>query len=150
MGFVTVCRHAPVEPSSRPAGGRADTGCLRDPVDGAMAPGGPWRITDRATFEALRRSSCRVRRGPITISFVRDEPGSTPRVGYAIGRRVGGAVHRNRLRRRLRAIAFELGPHLQPGAYLIAAAPAAAGLSYGELRTIVSESFETVAGGGRS
>jgi ribonuclease P protein component len=59
-------------------------------------------------------------------------------------------VRRNRLRRRLRAIAFELGPDLQPGAYLIAAAPAAAGLSYGELRTIVSEGVETVVGGGRS
>jgi ribonuclease P protein component len=115
-----------------------------------MAPGRPWRITDRGTFEALRRSPRRVRRGPITISFVEDEPGKTPRVAYAIGRRVGGAVHRNRLRRRLRAIAFELGPDLQPGAYLIAAAPAAAGLSYGELRTIVSEGVETVAGGGRS
>jgi len=81
---------------------------------------------------------------------VEDEPGSTPRVAYAIGRRVGGAVHRNRLRRRLRAIAFELGPDLQPGAYLIAAAPAATGLSYGELRTIVSEGVKAVAGDGRS
>jgi ribonuclease P protein component len=150
MGFVTVCRHAPGEPSSSPGGGRADTACLRDPIGGAVSPGGPWRISDRATFQALRRSSRRVRRGPITISFVEGEPGSTPRVAYAIGRRVGGAVHRNRLRRRLRAIAFELGPDLQPGAYLIAAAPAATGLSYGELRTIVSEGVQAVAGGGRS
>jgi ribonuclease P protein component len=76
---------------------------------------------------------------------VEGEPGSTPRVAYAIGRRVGGAVHRNRLRRQLRAIASELGSDLQPGAYLIAAAPAAAGLSYGELRTIVSEGVKAVA-----
>ena len=150
MGFVTECRHAPVERSSRPGGGRAGTGCLRDPAGDAVAPGRPWRITDRTTFEALRRSSRRVRSGPITISFVRDEPGTTPRVAYAIGRRVGGAVHRNRLRRRLRAIVSELGPDLQPGAYLIATAPVAAGLSYGELRTIVSEGVETVAGGDRS
>jgi ribonuclease P protein component len=150
MGFVTVCRHAPGERSSRPGGGKADTACPRDPVDGTVAPGGPWRISDRGTFQALRGSSRRVRRGPITISFVEDEPGSTPRVAYAIGRRVGGAVHRNRLRRRLRAVASELGSDLQPGAYLIAAAPAAAGLSYGELRTIVSEGLQAVAKGGRS
>ncbi|HEX6510066.1 MAG TPA: ribonuclease P protein component [Chloroflexota bacterium] len=115
-----------------------------------MGPGGPWRISDRATFQALRGSSRRVRRGPITITCVGGEPGSAPRIAYAIGRRVGGAVHRNRLRRRLRAIAFELGPDLEPGAYLIAAAPAAAGLSYGELRTIVSEGVKAVAKGGRS
>ena len=115
-----------------------------------MAPGGLWRISDRATFEALRNSSRRVSRGPITISFVGDEPGSTPRVAYAIGRRVGGAVHRNRLRRRLRAVAAELGPDLQPGAYLIGAAPGAATLSYGDLRKIVSEGVKTVTGGGRT
>jgi hypothetical protein len=50
----------------------------------------------------------------------------------------------------LRAIAFELGPDLQPGAYLIAVAPAATGLSYGELRKIVSEGVKAVVGGGRS
>ena len=40
-------------------------------------------------------------------------------VAYAVGRHVGGAVVRNRCRRRLRVIAAEASPDLAPGAYLI-------------------------------
>jgi len=49
------------------------------------------------------------------------EAGSTtpPRVAFAVGRRVGSAVERNRLRRQLRAVAAELAPDLEPGAYLV-------------------------------
>jgi ribonuclease P protein component len=60
-----------------------------------------------------------------------------------VGRRVGGAVERNRLRRRLRAIAAEVAPQLQPGAYLIGAAPEAAALSYGDLKAIVAEALQS-------
>jgi ribonuclease P protein component len=45
---------------------------------------------------------------------------------------VGTAVVRNRLRRRLRALVAELAP--PSGTYLVVATPAAAGLSFAELR----------------
>jgi ribonuclease P protein component len=51
---------------------------------------------------------------------------------------VGGAVIRNRLRRRLRAISSEVDFELMPGAYLINVSPPAAALSYDELRKNVS------------
>lgn len=60
-----------------------------------------------------------------------------PRVAYTIGRRVGPAVVRNRLRRRLRMLMRRAAPHLRPGAYLIAAAPEAAALTYAELEDLV-------------
>jgi len=75
----------------------------------------------------------------VTVAFV-PAPGGTvparPCVAFAIGRRVGGAVVRNRLRRRLRD---ELGglareERLVAGAYLVAVAPAAAGLDGATLR----------------
>ena len=75
----------------------------------------------------------------MTVTFVETSPSDPPQVAYAIGSKVGGAVVRNRLRRRLRAIAQEAAPQLPSGAYLITAAPAAAHLSFGELRTIVRE-----------
>lgn len=58
------------------------------------------------------------------------------RVAYAIGRRVGPAVVRNRLRRRLRAAVRDLDRStggLAPGSYLISLRPDAARASYGEL-----------------
>jgi ribonuclease P protein component len=59
-----------------------------------------------------------------------------PRLAWAIGRRVGPAVTRNRLRRRLRSAAALLDQPepLAPGSYLVALQPGAADLSYGELR----------------
>lgn len=53
-------------------------------------------------------------------------------VAYAVGRAVGPAVVRNRVRRRLRTAISELGP--SPGAYLVAVTPAAADLGYAALR----------------
>lgn len=68
--------------------------------------------------------------------------GGGPHVAYAVGRPVGIAVVRNRVRRRLRAIVSTLD-HAQPsllhdGYYLIAVAPAAAGTSYQALESDVA------------
>ena len=60
-----------------------------------------------------------------------------PRVAYAIGRRAGGAVVRNRLRRRLRAIVQELRGELRPGAYLVGASADANSLPFDTLREYV-------------
>jgi ribonuclease P protein component len=49
-----------------------------------------------------------------------------PHIGYAIGRSVGGAVTRNRIRRRLRALFAESGDRLRPGWYVVGASPQAA------------------------
>jgi ribonuclease P protein component len=100
-----------------------------------------WSIRDRATFEALRTAGRRVRRGPITVTWLAGDPAEPPRVAYAIGRKAGGAVVRNRIRRRLRAITREVGTQLRPGAYLFGATAAAASLSYGDLRATVCQAL---------
>ena len=93
-----------------------------------------WRIREGATFAQLQRAGRRARRGPLTVRFV-PLPEGPPRVAYAVGRRVGGAVVRNRLRRRLRHLVHDLAPHMASGAYLIAATPAAATLETPDLRS---------------
>ncbi len=58
-----------------------------------------------------------------------------PRVAYAVGRRAGGAVTRNRIRRRLRAVVRDEAALLEPAcAYLISVGPAAMKTPFSELR----------------
>lgn len=74
------------------------------------------------------------------MRFLAAADGTRPRVAFAIGRRVGTAVLRNRVRRRLRGSLSVLAADgaLPAGAYLISAGPAAAGAPYGQLHAMVS------------
>jgi ribonuclease P protein component len=64
------------------------------------------------------------------------------RVAYAVGRKVGGSVVRNRVRRRLRAVCAEA--RLPAGDYLVAASAEAADLRFSELRSFVMAAFEAL------
>lgn len=108
------------------------------------------RLTGRRTFRALSRPAGRGRSGPIRAVFVPLVEGpSTPRVGYAIGRRHGGAVQRNRLRRRLREAvrtAVRAAPERFPGgAYLVSAEPPAAVLAHRELERRTADALASAA-----
>ena len=96
------------------------------------------RVRGAATFRELRRQGVRARCGPVTVTWVPAGDGPSA-LAFAIGRRVGTAVVRNRLRRRLRAVFAELADRadLAPGTYLVSTGPEAATLDYGELRDIV-------------
>jgi ribonuclease P protein component len=97
-----------------------------------------WRIRDRATFGALATGRRR-RQGPISMTFLPGDPAIPPRVAYAVSKRVGPAVVRNRVRRRLRAAARAHRDALQPGgAYLFGAAPAAASAPFAEIDAAMS------------
>ena len=97
----------------------------------------PPRVVDavrtRRAFLALGQSRSRSRSGPVgvvraTAPEGSPEAGGAPvRVAYAIGRTVGGAVVRNRLRRRLRAMIVEVATAgaVPPGLYLVGATAAA-------------------------
>jgi len=78
-----------------------------------------------------------------------NDDGAAVRVAYSISRKVGGAVVRNRWRRRLRAIVAEASPRLTPGAYLIGVAPQSAELTYSELRDRVIDSMTRASGSPR-
>lgn len=92
-----------------------------------------WRIREQSAFAELRRRGRRSRSGPVSVTWVAGDGGTPPRVAYAIGKVVGGAVVRNRVRRRLQAVVASLAPELGPGTYLIGAGAAAAGASHAEL-----------------
>lgn len=99
----------------------------------ASATASPRRLADRATFERLRREGARGASGPVSVLWLAEE-GHQRRVAYAVGRRVGGAVVRNRIRRRLRAIvAGAAAAEMAPGAWLVRVQPEAAAASFDEL-----------------
>jgi ribonuclease P protein component len=78
----------------------------------------------------------------VTVHFLPPEDGGdVVFVAYAVGRHVGGAVVRNRCRRRLRVIAAEASPDLSPGAYLISVGRGVIDLRFGELRERVMETM---------
>jgi ribonuclease P protein component len=100
-----------------------------------------WRIRDRATFAALRQGR-RGHAGPVRVTWVPGADGSPPRVAFAVGRRVGSAVARNRIRRQLRAVAGALAPALAPGAYLLSYRGPAE-IDFVELRHLVAAAATT-------
>jgi ribonuclease P protein component len=73
----------------------------------------------------------------VSVTYAAVDGVSPPRVAYAVGKRVGKAVIRNRLRRRLRA-AVDSVAGLEPGAYLVSADLGAVELPYDDLRTKVA------------
>lgn len=129
--------------SSSPVDSRAASACLHEP-GGTTSVSGVGRISDRATHRALRRSADRARRGSVTVAWVAAESWSMPRVAYVIGRKVGGAVERNLVRRRLRAIFTEVAPTLAAGSYLVSVAPEAGRSSFLDLRTYVCQAVKAL------
>ena len=67
-----------------------------------------------------------------------------PRVAFAIGRNVGGAVQRNRIRRRLRSALARGADQLPPGAYLFGADAAALTMDFDRLERCVWELVEAI------
>jgi ribonuclease P protein component len=98
---------------------------------------GPRRtasISSRRTFQALGASGRRGGAGPVRLRFLADEAGDgLCRVAYAIPRRAGGAVVRNRLRRRLRAAVDQVADDMAPGAYLISPDVTAIDMDFNDL-----------------
>jgi len=112
------------------------------------------RITSRRAFVSLQRTPNRAGVGPVRVSFVPAldlaspiRP-SRPQVAYAISRRYGGAVQRNRVRRRLRSAIRERTTPLPPGAYLVAVTPAAATAPYPQLARQLDAAMDRAAGAG--
>jgi ribonuclease P protein component len=83
----------------------------------------PERLKRRADFDRVFRRGVAVTGRLVVVRAVRGG-GAKTRVGFAVGRQIGGAVVRNRLRRRWREI-VRLGPPLATGWDVVVVARAA-------------------------
>ncbi|MFT3852028.1 MAG: ribonuclease P protein component [Ilumatobacteraceae bacterium] len=91
-----------------------------------------WRVRGRNSFGRLGTDGRRIRAGVLWCTFVADPNLVPPRVAFALGRTLGPAVTRNRLRRRLRVLLSSVT--LPAGLYLVGARPDAVEQSFAELR----------------
>ncbi len=108
------------------------------------------RIRSRETFSALRRSGRRGRSGSVTVTYLEQGSWSRPQLAFAISRKVGNAVVRNRLRRQLRASSSRLGELAPVGAYLVSTGPGSAGLPFSELRKAMIQALRAATGDRRA
>jgi ribonuclease P protein component len=116
-------------------------------VPAVDAPRPPlWRIRDRRTFSALRRHGRRARRGALAVTWLAPTDASPPQAAFVVGRSAGGAVARNRVRRRLRAALRELqaADRLPGGTYLVSGTIQVADLPWTELVELVGSAVDEV------
>jgi len=88
----------------------------------------------KADFDALARGG-RARSTPLLVLRSMRTDGATTRIGFSTPRSIGGAVQRNRVRRRLRELIRERYGELGTGwDLLVIARPSAAQASFADLR----------------
>lgn len=93
----------------------------------------PEMLRRRGDFAALQRSNKSKMHPLLVARFVPNDLGQT-RFGLSTGKRLGGAVVRNRVRRQLRAAIRAHAPELTPGwDVLLVARPPSAQVGYQEL-----------------
>ena len=122
---------------SSPRGAREDAaGSAPENAKDDGRPGvtkAPQMLRAAKDFAALQRSDRSRSDGLLSVRFVPNGLAET-RFGISTGRRIGGAVVRNRLRRRIRTILRGLAQRLLPGCdVLIVTRPACASASQAEL-----------------
>ena len=109
------------------------------PATGKPVGPNPKRLLKRAEFLAVRRGE--KRRGRLFLVEVLDRnDGLSPRVGFTVTKKVGNAVVRNRVRRRLReAVRTHAASDMTPGNdYVIVGREDVLAIPFGQLKAELS------------
>lgn len=132
MVSVRVCGIAP--------GGKYSVAGVARAVTGSRRNGRPFVSLRNLEIRKVRRTGSRRRVGGIVLIDAAGEPGLS-RVAVTAGRKVGGAVERNRAKRRLRE-AVALAPILNGRDYVLIATPAVVEAPFEELTTWVRSAVD--------
>lgn len=95
----------------------------------------PNRLTKRGSFAYVYRAGSRRSERALTLMFVNSKGGV--RAGFSVPNKVGKAVVRNTLKRRLRAAFRSFLPDIRPAQIVFAARPGAERMPYAELRSVM-------------
>ena len=111
------------------------------------------RLSRSAEFERVyRQGRSKGNRFLVLYAFPREEDDDGPRLGLSVGRRVGGAVDRSRVKRVLREAFWEEARRLPAGSdYVVVARPESLVLTDREgepgVRTALAELVDALGGG---
>jgi ribonuclease P protein component len=101
------------------------------------------RLAHARQFDAVYKANVRAASGPLVVWGAPNGVGH-PRLGLAVSRRCGGAVVRNRLKRRIRE-AFRLLQHDLPGGYdLVVSVRAKEALTDAQYRRALAKAVEAI------
>jgi len=133
MGSAARCEPGPAAPLSSAAAKRA----------GSESPSRTVYLSLRTStqFQEVFRLGSRHRRGGLLVVQA-PGPAGPPRVGFVVGRKVGGAVQRNRAKRRLREAVRKV-PLEQGTDYVIVASAAVVHTPFDRLIGWLSEAITT-------
>ena len=103
-----------------------------------------FRLRDRRDFKRVYQRGQTVAL-PTLALYWRKTGGPGPRIGFSVSKKLGGAVQRNRLKRRFRAIARQLLPHCPTGYDMIfVIRPAAAKANHNRLNAEMAQAMAKV------
>lgn len=109
------------------------------------------RLRRRADFKAVAGGRRISRRGFVLQALSAPGEPRPPRVGYTVTRKIGNAVVRNRIRRRLRAAVAANGRHLESATdYVLVGRRAALTLQFERLVTDLESGFAELSGAGQA
>lgn len=77
------------------------------------------RLSRASEFARLKREGTSFHGRLMVLSVLKTEPDAETRIGFITSRRVGGAVVRNRVRRRLREVVRAVRPAIGRGHWLV-------------------------------
>ena len=97
------------------------------------------RLTKKGSFAYLHAHGERIPEKKIKLNFVRSKSGV--RIGFLVSNKIGHAVVRNKVKRRMRAIAREFTDKLCPCQAVFVVVPGVDKLSFDELKRQMTSCF---------
>ena len=98
------------------------------------------RLTKKGSFAYVYAHGERIPEKKVKLNFVKSKSGV--RIGFLVSNKIGHAVVRNKVKRRMRAIAYEFTNKLYPCQIVFVAVPGIDKLSYDELKGQMISCFE--------
>jgi ribonuclease P protein component len=101
------------------------------------------RLVNGDDYRRLVRRGRRQTTAHAVLYSLHSDEATEPRFGFIIAKTVGIAVNRNRVRRRLKSVAFEKLPNIAPGTEIvIRALPGAAQADWTTLHSEISDALD--------